>query len=51
MGLDDCTWVLAREPGDRVAGATLHRFGLCAAWIDGNSVTLDFDDLTYTALP
>jgi len=51
VGLDDRTCVLDLEPGDRVAGTTFNRFGLCTPWIDGNSVTLYFDDLTYTASP
>jgi hypothetical protein len=41
-----CTLDLA--PGARVVGATFDRFGLCTPWIDGNSVTVFFDDLQYT---
>jgi hypothetical protein len=30
-------------------GASFDRFGICTPWIDGNSVTVFFDDVTYTA--
>ena len=34
--------------GHKAAGARFNRFGLITTWIDGNSQTLFFDDLTYT---
>jgi hypothetical protein len=33
---------------DRVAGGRFDRFGLITTWVDGNSQTIYFDDLTYT---
>jgi hypothetical protein len=41
-----CTFPLA--PG---AQASFDRFGICTPWIDGNSVTVFFDDLVYTSAP
>jgi hypothetical protein len=45
VGLDaqTCTMDLDRE-----TEATFDRFGICTPWIDGNSVTVFFDDLEYT---
>jgi len=34
--------------GHKTAGARLNRFGLITTWVDGNSQTIYFDDLTYT---
>lgn len=34
--------------GHRESGARFDRFGLISTWIDGNSQTIYFDDLTYT---
>ncbi|HUF64016.1 MAG TPA: hypothetical protein VMN36_18200 [Verrucomicrobiales bacterium] len=39
---------LELEAGDREAGATFNRFGICTPWIDGNSVRAYFDDLKYS---
>src|SRR5262249_16583453 len=39
---------LAFGAGHRAAGTRFNRFGLITPWIDGNSQTLYFDDLTYT---
>jgi hypothetical protein len=47
--LDDQTCVLDLEPGHKQVGASFDRFGICTPWVDGNSVTVYFDDLTYTA--
>ncbi|MFB3787359.1 MAG: hypothetical protein ACE15F_13425 [bacterium] len=47
--LDDQTGVLDLGLDARPTGATFDRFGLCTPWIDGNSVTVYFDDLEYTA--
>lgn len=35
--------------GHKLAGARFNRFGLITTWVDGNSQTIYFDDLTYTA--
>ena len=48
VGLDDQTCSLDLAPGHKAIGATFDRFGICTPWIDGNSVTVYFDDLTYT---
>jgi hypothetical protein len=42
-----CSLDLGR--GHRDIGATFDRFGICTPWIDGNSVTVYFDDLVYTS--
>jgi hypothetical protein len=34
--------------GCRRSGAKFNRFGLISTWVDGNSQTIYFDDLTYT---
>jgi hypothetical protein len=44
-----CTLDLDR--GARKIGASFDRFGICTAWIDGNSVTVYFADLQYTCGP
>jgi hypothetical protein len=49
VSLDGQTCTLDLEAADRAAGASFDRFGLCTPWIDGNSVTVFFDDLHYTA--
>ena len=49
--LDAQTCTLELEPGAKDAGTTFDRFGICTPWIDGNSVTVYFDDLTYTHSP
>jgi hypothetical protein len=38
-------------PLDSEVQATFDRFGICTPWIDGNSVTVFFDDLAYTSAP
>ena len=48
VGLDAQTCTLDLAPGHKAIGATFDRFGICTPWIDGNSVTVYFDDLTYT---
>lgn len=45
--LDEQSYILELPPGDRTL--TFDRFGICTPWIDGNSVTVYFDDLVYTA--
>jgi hypothetical protein len=40
------TLVLSKE--HKAAGCRFDRFGLITTWIDGNSQTIYFDDLTYT---
>ena len=49
--LDNQTCTLEIDPEHKKLGATFNRFGLCTPWIDGNSVTAFFDDLTYTYAP
>lgn len=51
VALDGQACTLDLERGARAAGATLDRFGICTTWIDGNSVTVFFDDIEYTAGP
>jgi len=51
VGLDNQVCKLDLGPGHKAAGATFDRFGICTPWIDGNSVTVYFDDLEYTASP
>lgn len=51
VGLDDQTCVLDLEPGHQEVGASFDRFGICTPWVDGNSVIVYFDDLTYTYSP
>jgi len=51
LGLDDQTCALDLEPGAKAIGASLDRFGICTPWIDGNSVTIFFDDIQYTCGP
>jgi hypothetical protein len=46
--LDDRTCTLDLEPDAKALGASFDRFGICTPWIDGNSVTVFFDDLQYT---
>jgi hypothetical protein len=48
VGLDDEKCTLDLAAGHKDIGATFDRFGICTPWIDGNSVTVYFDDLTYT---
>jgi hypothetical protein len=48
VSLDAQTCTLDLEPGAKEAGATFDRFGICTPWIDGNAVTVFFDDLVYT---
>ena len=47
--LDDQTCTMDLGPGHKAVGASFDRFGICTPWIDGNSVTVYFDDLVYTA--
>jgi hypothetical protein len=49
--LDRHVCALALEPGAKRTGASFDRFGICTPWIDGNSVTVFFDDLQYTCRP
>ena len=49
VGLDAQVCALDLDPGHKDLGARFDRFGICTPWIDGNSVTVYFDDLTYTA--
>jgi hypothetical protein len=42
---------MCRLPLDAEAQASFDRFGICTPWIDGNSVTVFFDDLLYTSAP
>ena len=49
--LDNQTCTLDLERGHRDIGASFDRFGICTPWIDGNSVTVYFDDLVYTSGP
>ncbi len=46
--LDSQKCVLPLEPGHKAIGASFNRYGICTPWIDGNSVTVYFDDITYT---
>ncbi|MEX0679511.1 MAG: hypothetical protein WD063_20730 [Pirellulales bacterium] len=39
---------LELDRGARQSGARFDRFGMVTTWIDGNSQTIYFDDLTYT---
>ncbi len=48
VGLDGQTCTLDLEPGAKAVGASFDRFGICTPWIDGNSVTVFFDDVEYT---
>ena len=43
---ESCAMELTDE--DKQIGATFNRFGICTPWVDGNSVTVYFDDLEYT---
>jgi len=45
--LNDRSCVLELEPNAKTTGAFFDRFGICTPWIDGNSVTVFFDDLQY----
>jgi hypothetical protein len=49
--LDAQASTLEFEPADRTTGASFDRFGICTPWIDGNSVSVFFDDLEYSAAP
>lgn len=51
VGLDEQRCTLDLEAGHQGSGATFDRFGICTPWIDGNSVTVYFDDLVYTSGP
>jgi hypothetical protein len=46
--LDKQTISLDLTEGHRKSGSRFDRFGLITTWIDGNSQTIYFDDLTYT---
>ena len=39
---------LVLSDGHRKIGARFNRFGIITTWVDGNSQTIYFDDLTYT---
>jgi hypothetical protein len=47
VSLDHQTFTMELPPGPRTM--TFDRFGICTPWIDGNSVTVYFDDLVYTS--
>ena len=49
VSLDGQSCALDLGETDRATGASFDRFGICTPWIDGNSVTVYFDDLQYTA--
>jgi hypothetical protein len=49
VSLDDQSCTLDLAPGHKKIGASFDRFGICTPWIDGNSVTVYFDDLVYTS--
>ena len=49
VGLDNQICSMDLSESDKQIGATFDRFGICTPWIDGNSVTVFFDDLEYTA--
>jgi len=51
VGLDGHICTLDLNPGDKNLAAGFNRFGICTPWIDGNSVTVYFDDLQYTCAP
>ena len=51
LQLDTQTCALDLAPGDKIDGTSFNRFGICTPWIDGNSVTVYFDDLIYTCAP
>ncbi len=46
--LDGQSCALDLDPDAQKTGASFDRFGICTPWIDGNSVTVFFDDLEYT---
>ena len=46
--LDDQAVKLPLAPGHKASGARFDRFGIVTTWVDGNSQTIYFDDLTYT---
>jgi len=46
--LDTESVQLVLGKGCRASGAKFNRFGLVSTWVDGNSQTIYFDDLTYT---
>ncbi len=49
--LDGKSVHLDLRQGTRAAGAHFDRFGIITTWVDGNSQTIYFDDLTYTCRP
>jgi hypothetical protein len=51
VALDGQTCALELARGAKAIGATFDRFGICSTWIDGNSVTVYFDDIQYTVGP
>ena len=51
VSLDKQSCTLDLATGARRFGASFDRFGICTPWIDGNSVTVYFDDLQYTCRP
>ncbi len=51
VGLDGQPCTLDLAPGHQELGAGFDRFGICTPWIDGNSVTVYFDDIRYTYRP
>jgi hypothetical protein len=48
VALDKHSVKLALGKGHKAMGALFDRFGIITTWIDGNSQTIFFDDLTYT---
>ncbi len=48
LTLDANSTQLDLDASAKNIGASFDRFGICTPWIDGNSVTVYFDDLEYT---
>jgi hypothetical protein len=48
LTLDRKATHLDLDQGARAAGTRFDRFGIVTTWVDGNSQTICFDDLTYT---
>jgi hypothetical protein len=48
LKLDQQSVQLRLGKGHRAMGTRFNRFGLITTWVDGNSQTIYFDDLTYT---
>ena len=48
VSLDGKTAALDLDPGARAAGDRFDHFGIVTTWIDGNSQSVYWDDITYT---